>query len=80
MDSEKTFLQIVSYLKKYAKQHKFQKAILGLSGGIDSAVCACIAKEAFGQENVLALFMQTSLLLPIILRIQNSSKKFRHRL
>ncbi|MEK6973545.1 MAG: NAD(+) synthase [archaeon] len=57
MDSEKTFLQIVSYLKKYAKQHKFQKAILGLSGGIDSAVCACIAKEAFGQENVLALFM-----------------------
>ncbi|PIU20932.1 MAG: NAD(+) synthase [Candidatus Diapherotrites archaeon CG08_land_8_20_14_0_20_34_12] len=57
MNAEKIFLQVVSYLRKYAKQNNFKKAILGLSGGIDSAVVACLAKEAFGPENVLALFM-----------------------
>lgn len=51
------FSQIVSYLREYAKKNNFKKAILGLSGGIDSAVCACLAKEAFGSENVLVLFM-----------------------
>jgi len=57
MNSAKVLKQIVSYLKEYAKQYKFKKAILGLSGGIDSAVVACLAKEAFGSRNVLALFI-----------------------
>ncbi len=31
--------------------------IVGLSGGIDSAVCLCLAVEALGNENVRALLM-----------------------
>ena len=40
----------------FAKQN-FRKAILWLSGGIDSALTACIAVEALGKENVYALLM-----------------------
>jgi NAD+ synthase (glutamine-hydrolysing) len=35
----------------------FKKAILGLSGGIDSAVCLCLAAEALGKENVRSLLL-----------------------
>ena len=41
----------------YFKKLGFQKACLGLSGGIDSAVVACIAAEALGPNQVLALSM-----------------------
>lgn len=41
--------------KDYFHKQGFKKALLGLSGGIDSALVACIAKEALGAENVLAL-------------------------
>lgn len=40
----------------FAKQN-FRKAILGLSGGIDSALTASIAVEALGKDNVYALLM-----------------------
>lgn len=48
---------LVMGIKDYFQKLGFQKAILGLSGGIDSAVVACIAKEALGNKNVLALMM-----------------------
>ncbi len=35
------------------------KAVLGLSGGIDSAVVACIARDAIGAENIHGIFMPT---------------------
>jgi NAD+ synthase (glutamine-hydrolysing) len=35
----------------------FGKAVVGLSGGIDSAVTACIAVHALGREHVMAVFM-----------------------
>jgi NAD+ synthase (glutamine-hydrolysing) len=35
----------------------FSKAVLGLSGGIDSAVTACLAAAALGPENVLSVVM-----------------------
>jgi len=44
-------------VRDYFKKQGFKKACLGLSGGIDSALVACIAKDALGSENVLALFM-----------------------
>jgi NAD+ synthase (glutamine-hydrolysing) len=46
---------LVLGVRDYFHKQGFKKAILGLSGGIDSAVVACIAKEALGKENVLAL-------------------------
>ncbi len=44
-------------LRDFARKCGFEKAVLGLSGGIDSAATACIAVEALGKENVLALLM-----------------------
>ncbi|NGX37035.1 MAG: Glutamine-dependent NAD(+) synthetase [Chlamydiae bacterium] len=40
----------------FAKQN-FKTALIGLSGGIDSALVACIAKDALGAENVLGISM-----------------------
>lgn len=48
---------LVMGLRDYFHKSGFKKACLGLSGGIDSAVVAVLAKEALGAENVLALFM-----------------------
>ncbi|MCH9612917.1 MAG: Glutamine-dependent NAD(+) synthetase [Chlamydiia bacterium] len=38
----------------FAKSH-FEKALIGLSGGIDSSVAACIAVDALGAENVMGI-------------------------
>jgi len=43
--------------RDYAIKCGFSKAILGLSGGIDSALTAAIASLALGRKNVLAVFM-----------------------
>lgn len=43
--------------RDYARKCGFQRALLGLSGGIDSALTAAIAAEALGPENVLGVLM-----------------------
>lgn len=48
---------LVLGLRDYCHKSGFQKACFGLSGGIDSAVVACIAKQALGQENLLGVIM-----------------------
>jgi NAD+ synthase (glutamine-hydrolysing) len=44
-------------IKDFFKKSGFQKAVLGLSGGIDSAVSLCLAVEALGAGNVRSLLM-----------------------
>jgi NAD+ synthase (glutamine-hydrolysing) len=44
-------------IQDYLKKCGFQKAVLGLSGGIDSAVTATLAAQALGPENVLGVLM-----------------------
>ena len=41
----------------YARRCGFSRALLGLSGGIDSALVACIAARALGPDNVLGVAM-----------------------
>ncbi|MCB1136556.1 MAG: NAD+ synthase [Chlamydiia bacterium] len=48
---------LVLGLRDYFKKLNFRSACLGLSGGIDSAVVACLAAEALGPENVLGISM-----------------------
>lgn len=48
---------LVYGLKDYFAKSGFKKAVLGLSGGIDSAVVAALAIEALGSENVLSVLM-----------------------
>jgi len=46
-------------LKDYVRKCGFEKVLLGLSGGIDSALTAAIAARALGPENVLGVAMPT---------------------
>ena len=48
---------LVLGVRDYARKCGFSKALLGLSGGIDSALVAVIAAAALGAENVQALLM-----------------------
>ena len=44
-------------VRDYARKTRFSKVLLGLSGGIDSALTAAIAADAVGPENVLGVMM-----------------------
>ncbi|SMC27736.1 NH(3)-dependent NAD(+) synthetase [Desulfacinum hydrothermale DSM 13146] len=46
---------LVLGLRDYAEKCGFRDVVLGLSGGIDSAVVACIARLALGAEHVMAV-------------------------
>lgn len=46
---------LVSFLKQEFERRGFKKAVLGLSGGVDSAVVAALAARALGPKNVVAI-------------------------
>ncbi|HEY0047876.1 MAG TPA: NAD+ synthase [Pyrinomonadaceae bacterium] len=48
---------LVLGIRDYARKNRFTKAVLGLSGGIDSAIVAALAAEAIGGENLLCVMM-----------------------
>lgn len=52
---------LVLGLRDYAQKTHFKKALIGLSGGIDSAVTAVIAKEALGAENVIGISLPSEI-------------------
>lgn len=54
---ESVFEALVLGTRDYLKKCGFEKAVIGLSGGIDSAVTCCIAVKALGRENVLGISM-----------------------
>lgn len=43
----------------YVRKNGFARVVIGLSGGIDSALTACLAVDALGAENVVGVFMPT---------------------
>src|SRR2546423_1817731 len=56
-DIETVRRALVLGVRDYARKCGFKRAVLGLSGGIDSAVVAALACEALGPENVLGVMM-----------------------
>jgi NAD+ synthase len=48
---------LVGFVRNSVRKFGFEKAVLGLSGGIDSAVSCVLAARALGAENVLAVMM-----------------------
>lgn len=48
---------LVLGVRDYFSKNGFKKAVLGLSGGVDSALVACIMADALGRENVLGVYM-----------------------
>jgi len=55
---------LVYFIKEEVKTNKFNKTILGLSGGVDSAVVAYLSVEALGKENVIGILMPYKLSSP----------------
>ncbi len=48
---------LIKDLHQYAKSKQYQRAVVAVSGGLDSAVTLCLAVRAFGGKNVCALFL-----------------------
>ncbi|MFO8084439.1 MAG: NAD+ synthase [Desulfobacterales bacterium] len=56
-DIESLYKALVMGTKDYVTKCGFSKVVIGSSGGIDSALTACIAVDALGKENVSTVFM-----------------------
>lgn len=52
---------LVLGLRDYALKSGFQKGLIGLSGGIDSALTATLAVEALGRENVIGISLPSAI-------------------
>jgi NAD+ synthase (glutamine-hydrolysing) len=58
-DEEAAYRALVLGVRDYAHKCGFSSVVLGLSGGIDSALTACLAVSALGPEHVLSVAMPT---------------------
>ncbi len=56
-DEEEIYRSLILGIKDYCEKTGFKKVVIGLSGGMDSALVAVLAKEALGPENVLCVMM-----------------------
>ena len=56
-DLERTYKTIVQGIKDYFHKSGFEKAVIGLSGGLDSSVCAVLLADALGKDNVFGISM-----------------------
>jgi len=54
---ESIWLALVTGLADYVRKNHFKGVLLGLSGGIDSAICAAIAADALGPDKVWCVMM-----------------------
>jgi NAD+ synthase (glutamine-hydrolysing) len=59
-DAEQLYAALVLGLRDYVHKNGFSSVLLGLSGGIDSALVAAIACDAIGPENVHAVSMPSA--------------------
>jgi NAD+ synthase (glutamine-hydrolysing) len=58
-DTEEIYQALVLGTRDYIRKNGFKKTLIGLSGGIDSALTAAIAVDALGKENVVGVTMPT---------------------
>lgn len=60
-DLERTYKTIVQGIKDYFHKSGFEKAVIGLSGGLDSSVCAVLLADALGKDNVFGISMPSKI-------------------
>lgn len=60
-DLERTYNTIIQGMRDYFRKNGFERAVLGLSGGLDSTVCAVLAADALGAQNVLGVSMPSKI-------------------
>ena len=56
-EDESTYTAIVTGVRDYVQKNGFHGVVLGLSGGVDSALCLAIAVDALGADAVQAVMM-----------------------
>lgn len=59
-DDEQAYRAVVTGLRDYVVKNGFTSIVLGVSGGIDSALAAAIAADAIGGENVVGVAMPSA--------------------
>ena len=60
-DMERTYKTLIQGIRDYFQKTGLQRAVLGLSGGLDSTVCAVLLADAIGAENVYGISMPSKL-------------------
>ena len=60
-DLERTYKTLVQGIRDYFNKTGFKRAVLGLSGGLDSTICAVLLADALGAENVFGVSMPSKL-------------------
>lgn len=60
-DMERTYKTLIQGIKDYFGKIGFKRAVLGLSGGLDSTVCAVLLTDALGKENVFGVSMPSKI-------------------
>ena len=54
---EEVYRALVLGVRDYVRKNRFKKVLIGMSGGVDSALTAVIAMDAIGASNVVGVFM-----------------------
>ncbi len=57
--AEEVYRALVVGTRDYVQKNGFERVVIGLSGGVDSALTACVAVDALGAEHVTCVFMPT---------------------
>ena len=60
-DMERTYYTLLQGIRDYFNKTGFKRAVLGLSGGLDSTVCAVLLADALGCENVFGVSMPSKI-------------------
>ena len=60
-DLERTYKTIIQGIQDYFRKNGLKRACLGLSGGLDSTVCAVLLADALGNENVFGVSMPSKI-------------------
>ncbi len=59
MDMEKIYNKLIEGTNKFFKENNITRAVIGLSGGLDSSLTALLTINAIGKENIDCIFMPT---------------------
>ena len=60
-DLERTYKTKIQGLRDYFEKNGLKRAVLGLSGGLDSTVCAVLLADALGKDNVFGVSMPSKI-------------------